>query len=74
MGRASDSRLREPGFETCAAVLKPWVSVFTLHCSSSLSCINEYLAIDRGGYVYEQPSRINSSIWLDASQRSRDGV
>ena len=25
-GRASDSRLREPGFESCAAVLKPWAS------------------------------------------------
>ena len=37
-------------------------------------CINEYLAIDSGGYVYEQPSCINCSIWLDASQRSRDGV
>ena len=73
-GRASDSRLREPVFGSCAAVLKPWASVFTLHCSSSLSCINEYLAIDSGGYVYEQPSRINCSIWLDASQRSRDGV
>ena len=73
--RASDSRLREPGFESCAAVLKPWASSFsTLHCSSSLSCINEYLAIDSGGYVYEQPSRINCSIWLDASQRGRDGV
>ena len=47
---------------------------FTLHCSSSLSCINEYLVIDSGGYVYEQPSRINCSIWLDASQRSRNGV
>ena len=35
---------------------------------------NEYLAIDSGGCVYEQPSRINCSIWLDASQRSRDGV
>ena len=56
------------------AVLKPWARFFTLHCASSLSCINEYLAIDSGGYVYEQPSRINCSIWLDASQRSRDGV
>ena len=37
-------------------------SVFTLHSSSSLSCINEYLAIDSGGYVYEQPPRINCSI------------
>ena len=35
---------------------------------------NEYLAIGSGGYVYEQPSRINCSIWLDASQRSRGGV
>ena len=72
-GRASDSRLRGLGFESCAAVLKPWASFFTLHCSSSLSCINEYRAIDSGGYVYE-PLRINCSIWLDASQRSWDGV
>ena len=28
-----------------------------------------YRAIDSGGYVYEPPSRINFSIWLDASQR-----
>ena len=53
-GRASDSRLQEPGFEPCTAVLKPWASFFTLQCSSSLSYINEYLAIDSGGYVYEQ--------------------
>ena len=58
-GRASDSRLRDPGFESCAAVLKPWARFFTLHCSSSPSCINEYLAIDSDGYVYEQHSRIN---------------
>ena len=45
-GRASDSRLRGPGFESCAAVLKPCARFFTLHCSSPLSCINEYLAID----------------------------
>ena len=61
-GRASDSRTRKPGFESCAAVLKPRASFFTLHCSSSLSFINEYLAIDSGGYVYEQPSRINCRI------------
>ena len=71
--RVSDSRLREPGFESCATVLKPWPSIFTPHCSNSLSCINEYLTIDSGGYVYEL-SRINCSIRLDASQRSRDGV
>ena len=73
-GRASDTRLRKPGFESCAAVLKPWAVCFTLQCSSSLSCINEYLAIDINGYVYEQPSRINCNMWLDDSQRSRDGV
>ena len=71
-GRASGSR--EPGFESCAVVLKPRARFFTLHCSSSLSCINEYLAIDSGGYLYEQPSCIHCSIWLDASQRGRDGV
>ena len=72
-GRASVSRLRGPGFESCAAVLNPWVRFFTLHCSSSLSCMNEYLSIDSGGYLYEQSSRINCSIWLDACQRNRDG-
>ena len=50
-GRTSDSQLRGPGFESCAAMLKPWASFFTLHCSSSLRCINEYLDIDSGGYV-----------------------
>ena len=73
-GRASDSRLREPGFESCAAVLIPRASIVTVHCTSSLSCINEYMAIDSGGYVYEQPSPITCSIWLNASHISRDGV
>jgi len=73
-GRALDSRLREPGFESCAAVLKPWASFFTLHCSSSLSCLNEYLAIDNGGFMYEQSPSLNCSIRVDASQTSRDGV
>ena len=35
--RASDSRLRRPGFESCVAVLKSWARIFTQHCSSSLS-------------------------------------
>ena len=35
-----------PGLNpACAAVLKPWASLFTIHCSSSLSYIIEYLAI-----------------------------
>ena len=51
---------------SCPAALKPWARIFALHCSSSLSCINELLDIDSGGCVYELPSRINCSIWLDA--------
>ena len=46
-GRASDSRLREPRFESCTAVLKTLAHFFTLHCSSSLSCIHRlYIVVD----------------------------
>ena len=63
-GRASDYRLREPGFESCAVVLKHWASVFTLHFSSSLSCTYEYLAIDGIGYVYEHRALIVAYGWM----------
>ena len=46
---------KNPGSNSILLCLKPWASVFTLHFSSSLSCINEYMAIDSGDYVYEQP-------------------
>ena len=69
-GRASDFWLREPGFESCAAVIKPWASF----CSNSFNCRNEYLTIGSGGYVYKQPSRVICCIWLDVSQRNRIGV
>ena len=71
--RASDSRVRDPGFESCAAVLRPWARFFTLHCSSSLCCINEYLAIYSGGCT-SSLSHINCTMWLDASQRSWDDI
>ena len=29
---------------------------------TSVRCMNEYLAIDSGGYFYEQPSHINCSV------------
>ena len=54
MGSASHYRLKAPGFEYCAGVLNFGQVFFTLHCSSSLSCMNEYLAIDSGGYLNEQ--------------------
>ena len=38
MGRASDSRLREPGFESCAAVLKPWPN-FSLYIAPVQSAV-----------------------------------
>ena len=46
---------------------------FTLHCSGSLSCVNEYLAIDVGGYLCRN-SLCAVAVWLDSSQRSREGV
>ena len=58
------TRLREPGFESYAAVLKPWATFCTLHCSISLSCINEYLVIDSGGYLYEQHSHIKATWYV----------
>ena len=51
-GRVSFSRLREHRFESYGVVLHREQVLYTLHCSSSLSCINEYLAIDSGGYLY----------------------
>ena len=44
-------RVYRPRCESCAAVLKPWELDFTPHCFSSLSCINEYMAIDSGGLI-----------------------
>ena len=52
VGRTSDSRLREPGFEYFAAVSNSGQVVFILHCPSSPSCMNEYVALDSGGYLY----------------------
>ena len=36
--------------------------ILILHWCSSRNCTNEYLSVDSGGYVYEQPSRINCSV------------
>ena len=37
-GRASDSQLREPGFKSCAAVLKPW-TMFSPYIASVYSTV-----------------------------------
>ena len=49
MTRVSNSQLREPGFKSYAAASN--LGQVILHFSSSLSCMNEYLAIDSGGYL-----------------------
>ena len=43
-------------------------------CSSSLNCMNEYLAIDSGDYLCTSSFRELIAAWLNVSQRSRDGV
>ena len=40
--------------------------------TSSLSYINEYLAIDSGGYFCLNSRRTLTAMWLDASERSRN--
>ena len=56
----------------CCTV-KRFESMFTLHCSSSLSCVNEYLVIDSVD-VYTRSLRAVIAAWLDASQRCWNGV
>ena len=48
-----NSQSREYGFESSCCHFEAWAILFTPHCSSSLGCINEYLAIDMGGYLNE---------------------
>ena len=50
MARASDPQLRELRFESCVP-RQILGNVFILNCSSSLSCMNAYIAIDSGGYL-----------------------
>ena len=43
-GRTSDPRLREPGLESCAAVLKPWAS-FSLYLADRTGRLTSYFCI-----------------------------
>ena len=43
-------------------------------CPSSLSCINEYLAINSGGNTGVNSLRPVIAVWLNSSQRSQVGV
>ena len=48
--------------ESSCCRLEAWAISFTPRCLNSLRCINEYLAIDSGGYVIEYYSRSNCSV------------
>ena len=39
-------------------------SLFTLDCSRSLSCVNEYLAVDNGGCLCTNNLRALVAAWL----------
>ena len=71
------------GFESCCCLgihywcSEVWGICLTPHCLSSLSCINKYLAMDRGWYGKEKSSRSNCNVaemLLNASKRNWFGV
>ena len=74
VGRALDSRLRNRGFKSCAAVSNLRQVVFTRHNFSSLSYTTEYLAVYSGGYLCTNNLRTLIALWLKSFQRNGDGV
>ena len=66
-GRVLDFLLKER-YETLG-------KLFTQHCTCSFSWMNDYLAIDSGGYLYKQPSHINCSMaWRFPEKLSWHGI
>ena len=72
--RALGIQLSELGFESCAAALHLGQVPFALHCCSSLSCMNEYLAVNSGGYVNTNNLCTCIAAWLSASQSGQTAV
>ena len=70
MARSVDPKLRELGFES-HVLLSNLEQAITSHCSSSLSCMNEYLAIDSGGYLCMNNLRALIAAWLDSSRQAK---
>ena len=54
--------------------VKSWARLFTIRCTSSVSCMNEYLAIDSGGYLYMGNLCALIVAWLNISQRIQNSV
>ena len=69
-----DSRLSEIRAQILCCCVRLWASLFTLHCSSSLTCTNEYLAIDSGGHLHTTDLHILKVAWLDAIPREVEMV
>jgi len=69
VARVLDPHLRGARFKCCRI---EHGKLFTLQCSSWLSIIHVYLAIDSGGCLYMNSALIAE--WLNASKRSQDGV
>ena len=67
--RALNSSLRDASSESWAVVLNLGLSLSAQHCSSSLSCMKDYMAVDSGGYVCTNSLPTLTAVWLDASQR-----
>ena len=70
----TDWQSRQPGFESPLCYrFEVCAFSFSARCSSSLTCINEYLNIDGGGIRVNSihPQFLSD---YDASQRSRVGV
>jgi len=62
--KALNSWERKPGFKSYAAVLNVGQgrSLYKC-CPSSLSCINECLAVNSGGYLYTNCPRTLIAVW-----------
>ena len=72
--RRPDSQSREPGFKSHCGRFEPLASLITPRCHSSLSCINEYLAIQTVVDMWTNSLRAAIAAWLNTSQRSWDGL
>ena len=71
--RALDPKLREPRFYVCVSCRTLGKSICST-CYSSLICMNEYLPIYTGGYLYLNSVCWLIAMWLNVSQRSWDNV
>ena len=61
---------KRPQVRTLCSCMKHRANLFTLHCLSSPSCLNDYLAVDSSGYLCRNFLCTLIAARLGASQRS----